>query len=83
MLLVRLGTKRETRMKAASAIVKALLDSGMNQQEIAARCGMTQATISKNLNGKTSANEITLARLTAVAKERDVELPRYAQWASL
>jgi predicted XRE-type DNA-binding protein len=80
-------TKRDVRTKqrkkAASKILSALIADGMRQIDIAEYLGVSQAAVSNNLNGITTASVATLTCLISLARNRNVNLPEMLTWREL
>jgi predicted XRE-type DNA-binding protein len=86
--LIKSGvTKRSVRSKqrkeAAEKILSALIEDGMRQIDIADYLGVSQAAVSNNLHGVTTASVATLTCLVSLAKKRNVNLPEMLIWREL
>lgn len=69
-------SERLTQRKHVSqTLVKALVAHGMTQREIANIIGVTQATISYSLQGRTTLNFSSIALLIEIVKRRRIKLP--------
>jgi predicted XRE-type DNA-binding protein len=71
----RAEMRRNQRKAAAQWMIRALLDYGMVQTEIADLLGITQAAVSNNLHGVTTASEGTLICLLRMARNRNIDVP--------
>jgi predicted XRE-type DNA-binding protein len=77
------GLRSKQRKQAAEKLLTALIADGMRQVDIAEYLGVTQAAISNNLNGVTTASVATLTCLVSLAKKRNVNLPEMLIWREL
>jgi predicted XRE-type DNA-binding protein len=75
--------RQQVRRQAAKNVISALVEAGLSQCEIAEYLGVTQAAVSNNMNGVTTASVATLVCLVSLAQERNVKLPEMSQWREL
>ena len=78
----RVARQRHCR-KVANALLSNLLDSGIPQTTIAKIVGVTQAAVSNNLHGETTASPNTIRRLINLTKAAGLEVPEVAEWRPL
>jgi transcriptional regulator with XRE-family HTH domain len=77
------GERQKQRKEAAKKVLTALIDDGMRQTDIAEYLGVTQAAISNNLHGVTTASVATLTLLVTLARKRNINLPEMLIWREL
>jgi predicted XRE-type DNA-binding protein len=63
------------RQHVSMTLVKALLDDGMTQKEVANVIGVTQATISNSRMGRSTLSFGSIALLIDLVRQRKIKLP--------